>query len=91
MTTISAHYLGRRPPKEDTVRLVRLVTAGAVALLLAAVTAVVTSTPAQAAVWSSSDRWGTWSSGGYTLYNNVWGSGYGPQTITANSPSNWWV
>lgn len=72
-------------------RLVRLVTAGAVALLLAAVTAVVTSTPAQAAVWSSSDRWGTWSSGGYTLYNNVWGSGYGPQTITANSPSNWWV
>ena len=43
------------------------------------------------AVWSSSDRWGTWSNGGYTLYNNVWGSGYGPQTIWANSYSNWGV
>jgi hypothetical protein len=47
--------------------------------------------PAQAAVWSSTDRWGTYSSGGYTLYNNVWGSGYGPQTIWANSYGNWGV
>lgn len=46
---------------------------------------------ANAAVWWSSDRWGTWSSGGYTLYNNIWGSGFGPQTIWANSPSNWGV
>ncbi len=43
------------------------------------------------AVWYSTDRWGTWSNGGYTLYNNVWGSGYGPQTIWANSYSNWGV
>jgi len=41
--------------------------------------------------WSSSDRWGTWTNGGYTLYNNVWGSGYGPQTISANSYSKWTV
>jgi hypothetical protein len=27
------------------------------------------------AVWSSTDRWGTWNNGGYTLYNNIWGSG----------------
>jgi hypothetical protein len=46
---------------------------------------------AQAATWYSTDRWGTWSNGGYTLYNNVWGSGYGPQTIWANSYSNWGV
>jgi hypothetical protein len=45
----------------------------------------------QAAVWSSTDRWGTWSSGGYILYNNIWGSGYGPQTIWANSATNWGV
>lgn len=47
--------------------------------------------PAQAAVWSSSDQWGTWSTGGYTLYNDVWGSGAGTQTIWANSSSNWGV
>ena len=44
-----------------------------------------------AATWSSTDRWGTWSTGGFTLYNNVWGAGYGPQTIWANSSSNWGV
>lgn len=43
------------------------------------------------AAWSSTDRWGTWSNGGYTVYNNVWGSGYGPQSIWANSYSNWGV
>ncbi|MFI0779077.1 hypothetical protein [Streptomyces sp. NPDC021212] len=47
--------------------------------------------PAQAATWSSSDQWGNWSSGGYTLYNNIWGSGAGTQTIWANSASDWGV
>jgi hypothetical protein len=46
---------------------------------------------AQAAVWGSSDQWATWSNGGYTLYNDVWGSGHGPQSIWANSYSNWGV
>jgi hypothetical protein len=27
--------------------------------------------------------------GGYTVRNDVWGSGAGPQTIWANSYSNW--
>ncbi|WP_433527937.1 glycoside hydrolase family 12 protein [Micromonospora sp. CA-263727] len=63
---------------------------GIPALILAAIIGV-TSAPAHAAVWSSSDRWGTWTNGGYTLYNNIWGSGYGPQTIWANSYSNWGV
>jgi len=43
------------------------------------------------ATWSSSDQWASWSNGGYTVYNNIWGSGYGPQTIWANSYSNWGV
>lgn len=47
--------------------------------------------PAYAATWSSSDQWATWSNGGYTLYNDIWGSGAGPQTIWANSYSNWGV
>ncbi|ACU36946.1 hypothetical protein KCV87_04815 [Actinosynnema pretiosum subsp. pretiosum] len=46
---------------------------------------------ASAAVWSSTDKWGTWSNGGYTVRNDVWGSGVGPQTIWANSYSNWGV
>jgi hypothetical protein len=71
-------------------RSLRVLTGTLVAVLLAAASTVVAA-PAQAAVWSSSDRWGTWSSNGYTLYNNVWGSGYGPQTIWANSTSNWGV
>jgi hypothetical protein len=47
--------------------------------------------PAQAATWSSSEQWGNWSTGGYTLYNNIWGSGAGAQTIWANSASDWGV
>lgn len=43
------------------------------------------------AVWSSSDQWATWTNGGYTLYNDVWGSGAGTQTIWANTYSNWGV
>lgn len=43
------------------------------------------------AVWSSSDRWAQWSNGGYTVRNNIWGSGYGPQTVWANSGTNFGV
>ncbi|NUT91179.1 MAG: hypothetical protein HOY78_19975 [Saccharothrix sp.] len=46
---------------------------------------------AEAATWSSSDKWGTWSNGGYTVRNDVWGSGAGYQSIWANSYSNWGV
>jgi hypothetical protein len=63
---------------------------GAVAAAVA-IALVAAVSPAQAAVWWSTDRWGTWSNSGYTLYNNVWGSGYGPQTIWANSATNWGV
>lgn len=63
------------------------------ALLLALVIAIVCSpvVPAHAAVWSSSAAFGSWTNGGYTLNNDVWGSGAGPQTIWANSGSNWGV
>src|SRR5881275_2228664 len=46
---------------------------------------------ASAATWSSSDKWATWSEGGYTIRNDVWGSGAGPQSIWANSHSNFGV
>jgi len=41
--------------------------------------------------WQSCDRWASWSNGGYTLYNNGWGSEYNYQCIWANSYSNWGV
>ena len=34
---------------------------------------------------------GSWSNGGYTVRNDVWGGGAGPQTIWANSYSNFGV
>ncbi|MEV6345445.1 cellulose binding domain-containing protein [Actinoplanes sp. NPDC051851] len=43
------------------------------------------------AVWSDSGQWASWTSGSYTLYNNIWGSGAGTQTIWAKSPANWGV
>lgn len=50
-----------------------------------------TTPPPGGATWQSSDQWGTWTNGGYTLYNNIWGSGAGSQSIWANSYSNWGV
>jgi hypothetical protein len=72
-------------------RSLRLVLGGVTAALLTLGSLVVTTGPAQAVAWSSADQWGTWTNGGYTLYNDVWGSGAGPQTIWANSYSNWGV
>jgi hypothetical protein len=46
---------------------------------------------AHAATWSSTDKYGSWSNGGYTVRNDVWGGGAGPQSIWANSYSNFGV
>jgi len=63
----------------------------AVPVIAAATALVLGASQALAAVWSSSAQYASWSNGGFTLYNNVWGSGAGPQTIWANSYSNWGV
>ncbi|WP_327318193.1 glycoside hydrolase family 12 protein [Streptomyces sp. NBC_01235] len=47
--------------------------------------------PASAAVWSSCEQYGNTSLNGYTLYNNIWGSGAGSQCFWANSGTNWGV
>ncbi|MGW2637864.1 glycoside hydrolase family 12 protein [Streptomyces sp. NPDC001348] len=49
------------------------------------------SAPASAAVWNSCDQWGSTTLNGYTLYNDIWGSGAGSQCIWANSGTNWGV
>ncbi|MER6713546.1 MULTISPECIES: hypothetical protein [unclassified Streptomyces] len=55
------------------------------------VTVGLASAPASAAVWNSCDQWGQTNLNGYTLYNNIWGSGAGSQCIWANSGTNWGV
>ncbi|MFD6069907.1 glycoside hydrolase family 12 protein [Amycolatopsis lurida] len=60
-------------------------------VILALVATLVLGGTAQAATWSSSDKWGSWSNGGYTVRNNVWGGGSGPQSIWANSYGNFGV
>ncbi|AYN39137.1 hypothetical protein D9753_09715 [Streptomyces dangxiongensis] len=49
------------------------------------------SAPASAAVWNSCDQWGSTTLNGYTLYNDIWGSGAGSQCIWADSGTNWGV
>ncbi|MEV6302203.1 cellulose binding domain-containing protein [Actinoplanes sp. NPDC051861] len=43
------------------------------------------------AVWVDSGQWANWTNNGYILYNNIWGSGAGTQTIWARSGTNWGV
>ncbi|WP_436528734.1 cellulose binding domain-containing protein [Actinoplanes sp. HUAS TT8] len=43
------------------------------------------------AVWVDSGQWASWTNNGYTLYNNIWGSGAGTQTIWARTGTNWGV
>lgn len=45
----------------------------------------------QAQNFNTCDRWGSWQVNGYTLYNNIWGSGGGTQCLWAYSQSNWGV
>ncbi|NGO73400.1 GH12 family glycosyl hydrolase domain-containing protein [Streptomyces boncukensis] len=44
-----------------------------------------------AAAWESCEQWGNWETGGYIVYNNIWGEGAGTQCISAESPSDWSV
>jgi hypothetical protein len=60
-------------------------------VLAAAVAVIFAASTAFAQVWESSAQYGSWTNDGYTLNNNIWGSGAGPQTIWANSYSDWGV
>ncbi|MFJ9661521.1 glycoside hydrolase family 12 protein [Streptomyces griseoflavus] len=69
-------------------RITRVLLAPALAL---GATVGLASAPAHAAVWSTCDQWGNTGLNGYTLYNNIWGSGPGAQCFWANSGTNWGV
>ncbi len=49
-----------------------------------------TASPSDA-VWVATGAWDTWTNNGYTVNNDVWGSGAGPQTIWARTGTNWGV
>ncbi|HEY3781293.1 MAG TPA: hypothetical protein VGL56_09435 [Fimbriimonadaceae bacterium] len=49
---------------------------------------VMTAASAQAWVYTTNAQWGSWTGGGYTVYNDIW-SGIGNQTLNVNSGSNW--
>jgi hypothetical protein len=42
-------------------------------------------------LYQSSDQWAQYSIGGYTIYNDEWGSGHNTQTLWVNSATNWGV
>ncbi len=43
------------------------------------------------AAWVASGSFDSWTNNGYTLNNDVWGSGAGPQTIWARTGTNWGI
>jgi hypothetical protein len=60
--------------------------------VVAAVSALAfTAANANAAVYESSAQYASYSTGGYTIYNDEWGSGHNTQTLWVNSASNWGV
>jgi Cellulose binding domain len=42
-------------------------------------------------LYESSDQWAQYSAGGYTIYNDEWGSGHNTQTLWVKSATNWGV
>jgi len=44
-----------------------------------------------AQLYSSCDQWASYSTNGYIIYNNIWGSGAGTQCLTVNAYNNWYV
>ena len=63
----------------------------AVGALAAGAVAFLAAGPAQAAVYSSSYQWASWSDGTYTVYNDEWGKNYTYEDLWVNSASNWGV
>nr|BFE56573.1 hypothetical protein GCM10020063_010990 [Dactylosporangium thailandense] len=43
------------------------------------------------AAWVATGAWDQWTNNGYTVINDVWGGGAGPQTIWARTGMNWGV
>jgi hypothetical protein len=49
------------------------------------------STGSSGYLYEDSGQWAQYSIGGYTIYNDEWGSGHGTQTLWVKSATNWGV
>ncbi|HEX5323890.1 MAG TPA: hypothetical protein VFW40_08900, partial [Capsulimonadaceae bacterium] len=47
------------------------------------------ASPSQAYVYSNEGQWASWTSGSFTIYNDVWGNPNPSQWLNVNSTSNW--
>jgi hypothetical protein len=72
-------------------RLLHLLAAPLVPVLAAGAVSVLVAGPVQAAVYTSSNQWATWTDGTYTIYNDGWGANYDYQSLWVNSAGNWGV
>jgi len=62
----------------------------AILVLLSLIVIIATSCYAQTE-YVSTDKWATFENGGYTVRNDVWGSGAGTQELHATTYKNWYV
>jgi len=69
----------------------RMLLRAALPLAAAASALALTATSALAVVYESSAQYASYSTGGYTIYNDEWGSGHNTQTLWVNSATNWGV
>ena len=63
----------------------------AAAALGAGAIAVLSVGPAWAYAFESSAQYASYSTSGYSIYNDEWGNGHGSQTLWVNSSNNWGV
>jgi len=65
---------------------------GRLALIVAVIAGFLSfASPAQAQVYATCDRWGQYTQGTWTVYNNIWGENHGTQCLTVNSIKSWYV
>jgi hypothetical protein len=65
---------------------------GRLALIVAVIAGFLSfASPAQAAVYSTCDRYGQYTQGTWTIHNNIWGDNHGTQCLTVDSIKSWYV
>src|SRR6185437_93168 len=92
MSGLIGHAIDHRGAAAHSRR--RLAAATAAVLIFTGAGALVLTQPATAApetLFESSAQFAQFSTGGYTIYNDEWGSGHNTQTLWVNSATNWGV
>jgi hypothetical protein len=82
---------GRPPSREDRTMNRTTIPRSVAGALAAGSIALLAAGPAQAATYSSSAQYASWTDGTYTVYNDEWGAHYTYQGLWVNSASNWGV